>query len=215
MLRARKLALGFAAAAILVADGADADRAGDFDYYVLALSWSASWCELRGDETRAPQCRSDRSSAFVLHGFWPQYEEGWPEYCTTSVRDPSRGDTAAMADIMGSAGAAWHQWKKHGRCSGLPSAAYFQKARQALARVVMPPVLTGLDRRVAVPPSVIEEAFLETNPDLVADGVTVTCDDGLIGEVRLCLTRDLEFRACAPDTRRDCRASSAIMPAVR
>ncbi len=27
----------------------DGEKAGDFDYYVLALSWSPTWCALEGD----------------------------------------------------------------------------------------------------------------------------------------------------------------------
>ncbi|MEL7001081.1 MAG: hypothetical protein AAFP68_22840, partial [Pseudomonadota bacterium] len=32
---------------------ADGEKAGDFDYYVMALSWNASWCEREGDERGA------------------------------------------------------------------------------------------------------------------------------------------------------------------
>ena len=49
-------------------------RAGDFDYYVLALSWSPTHCIEVGDERRDPQCdrgRNGRPYAFVLHGLWP------------------------------------------------------------------------------------------------------------------------------------------------
>jgi ribonuclease T2 len=33
--------------------------AGDFDYYVLALSWSPNWCALEGDSRNSPQCDDD------------------------------------------------------------------------------------------------------------------------------------------------------------
>ena len=74
-------------------------RAGEFDYYVLSLSWSPTWCALEGDGRDAPECREEAALGWVLHGLWPQYEEGWPSYCRTSHRDPSRSETAAMADI--------------------------------------------------------------------------------------------------------------------
>ena len=70
---------------------AEGERAGDFDYYVLALSWSPNWCALEGDARDAEQC--DEDFGWVVHGFWPQYEAGWPSYCPTSMRAPSRGAT--------------------------------------------------------------------------------------------------------------------------
>jgi ribonuclease T2 len=106
---------------------ADGERAGEFDYYVMALSWSANWCALEGDSRNDPQCDAGRGLTFTLHGLWPQYEEGWPAFCRTGHSDPSRSQTAAMADIMGGAGLAFYQWKKHGRCSGLPADAYFRR----------------------------------------------------------------------------------------
>lgn len=193
---------------------ADGERAGDFDYYVMALSWTPSWCALEGDDRGSPQCDADRGFGFTLHGLWPQNEVGWPSNCRTVARDPSRMATDAMADIMGTGGLAWYQWKKHGRCSGLSSAEYFALAREAYGAVVRPEILRNLPREMSLPASVIESAFLEANEGLVADGVTVTCKAGRIQEVRICLTKDLEPRECGVDVVRDCRGS-ALMGAMR
>ena len=35
---------------------AEGELAGDFDYYVLALSWSPTWCALEGEARNSPQC---------------------------------------------------------------------------------------------------------------------------------------------------------------
>lgn len=191
----------------------EGERAGDFDYYVLALSWSPTWCALEGRAEGSPQC--DRPLGWVLHGLWPQYEDGWPSWCRTADRDPSRADTAAMADIMGTSGLAWYQWQKHGRCAGLPAADYFATARRAFGAVTMPEVLQQLDRPVRVPASVIEEAFLEVNPGWSADMLTITCRDGRIQEARLCLTRDLEPRRCGADVIRDCSLRDAVLDPIR
>jgi ribonuclease T2 len=181
----------------------------------MALSWSSAWCRLTGDARDDPQCDPGGGRTFVLHGLWPQYEDGWPSFCRTGARDPTRAETAAMAEVMGGAGAAFYQWKKHGRCAGLPPAEYFAVARAALDSVTVPPLFAGVDRPLRLPARVIEEAFLEANPQLDPDMVTVTCRDGLIQEVRVCLTQDLDPRACGADVRRDCRLEDAVLEPVR
>lgn len=194
---------------------AEGERAGDFDYYVLSLSWSAAWCALEGDARDDPQCDDGRGLTFVLHGLWPQYEEGWPSFCRTPERDPTRAETAEMADIMGGSGLAFYQWKKHGRCSGLTAPDYFGTARRAFEGVAIPPVFGGVSRRLTLPASVIEEAFLEANPRLTRDQITITCKDGMIQEARICLTPDLVPRRCGADVIRDCRLQDAVLEPVR
>jgi ribonuclease T2 len=194
---------------------AEGEPAGNFDYYVLSLSWSAAWCALEGDARDDPQCDDGRGLTFILHGLWPQHEDGWPSYCRTAERDPSRAQTAAMADIMGGAGLAFHQWKKHGRCSGLSADSYFQTARQAFDSIAIPDLFARVDRPLTLPASVVEAAFLEANPGLKQDQITITCREGLIQEARICLTRDLAPRRCGPDVVRDCRMTDAVLEPVR
>lgn len=191
---------------------AEGERAGDFDYYVMALSWSANWCALEGDDRDDPQCDTGRGIDFVLHGLWPQYEDGWPSFCRTVQGDPSRGMTGAQADLFGGAGAAFYQWKKHGRCSGLSAADYYATARDAFARVAVPDVFRDLPRRVDLPASVVEDAFLDANPDLPPEAAVVTCRQGMVQEVRICLTKDLEFRPCGNDVGRICRGTVGMEP---
>ncbi|SIS87346.1 ribonuclease T2 family protein [Phaeovulum vinaykumarii] len=212
-----RAAAGLAALVLAVSAAlAEGERAGDFDHYVLALSWSPSWCATTGATRGDPQCAPGRAARFVLHGLWPQYGDGgWPSFCHSPAPDPSRAQTAAMADIMGNPGAAWYQWKKHGRCAGLAAADYFSLARRALAGVTIPPVLQEIDHDVRLPASVIEAAFLEVNPAFRPDMVTITCKGERIAEVRLCLTRDLAPRPCAGPAARDCRAQSALLAAPR
>lgn len=211
----RRMLFALAVLCLTAPARAEGERAGDFDYYVMALSWSAAWCALEGDARDDPQCADGRGLTFVLHGLWPQHEDGWPSFCRTGERDPTRAQTAAMADIMGGAGLAFYQWKKHGRCSGLSPEAYFRTARQAFERVTIPELFRRVDRPLTLPASVIEEAFLEANPGLARDQITITCKDGLIQEARLCLTRDLQPRRCGPDVIRDCRLQDAVLEPVR
>ncbi|MEM9852259.1 MAG: ribonuclease T2 [Pseudomonadota bacterium] len=191
----------------------DRDQAGVFDYYVMALSWSPNWCLREGDARGAAQCATD--AGWVLHGLWPQYERGWPDYCRTSQPAPSRAMTRDMADVFGSAGLAWHQWRKHGTCTGLSARNYYRLSRVAYERVARPPLLRQLKREVSMPARLIEEAFLAVNPGLVPDGVTVTCRSGRIAEARICLTRDLEPRRCGADVIRDCSLEDALFAPIR
>ncbi|ETD83278.1 ribonuclease T2 family protein [Rhodobacter capsulatus] len=194
---------------------AGGERAGRFDYYLLALSWSPGWCATEGRDRAARQCDPGSGADFVLHGLWPQFEAGWPRDCRSSLRDPSRAETAAMADVMGSDGAAWHQWKKHGRCSGLSAAEYFATARQAYASVAIPVAFQQLAQDVRLPAAAVEQAFLTANPRLSPEMVTVTCTGERIDDVRICLTKDLEPRPCGADVRRECRKQDALMERVR
>lgn len=191
------------------------DKPGVFDYYVLALSWSPTWCALEGDARRAPQCRASKDYGWVLHGLWPQYERGYPEHCQTTARAPSRRQTAEMADIMGSSGLAWYQWKKHGSCSGLSSADYYALARKAFESIQRPQILRRLDRPVTLKATVIETAFLEANRQLSRDMITITCRQGRIQEARICLSKSLEPRRCGSDVRRDCTLPNALLDPVR
>lgn len=211
----RLFLLAIAAFCWALAARAEGERAGDFDYYVLSLSWSAAWCALEGDSRDDPQCDAGRGLTFVLHGLWPQNESGWPSFCRTGERDPTRAETAAMADIMGGSGLAFYQWKKHGRCSGLSAPDYYRTAREAFGRVKVPKVFRDVSRPLTLPASVIEDAFLEANPGLDRDQITITCAEGLIQEVRLCLTPDLGFRRCGTDAIRDCRLKDAVLEPVR
>ena len=191
------------------------DRAGEFDYYVLSLSWSPNWCAREGDARGSPQCDAEADFGWVLHGLWPQYERGWPDFCNTSFRAPSRSQTGAMADIMGTGGLAWHQWKKHGTCTDLSAPDYYALSRSAYATIIRPPIFRKLDRTVKLPARVVEEAFLKENPTLTAGSLTITCRQGYIQEARICLSRDLAPVPCGRDVIKDCTLNDALFTPLR
>ncbi|MEO0750123.1 MAG: ribonuclease T, partial [Pseudomonadota bacterium] len=45
---------------------ADGEKAGEFDYYVLALSWSPTWCALEGEARGAEQCSRAADFGWIL-----------------------------------------------------------------------------------------------------------------------------------------------------
>ena len=194
---------------------AEGETSGEFDYYVLALSWSPTWCALEGKARNSPQCDESKDHGWVLHGLWPQFHRGWPSYCNTVNAPPSRGMTNDMVDIMGSSGSAWHQWKKHGVCSGLTASAYYELARQAYDSIERPGVLRKLERPVTLPASLIEQAFIKDNPQLTPDMVTVTCKFGRIQEARICLSKSLDPVPCGRDVIRDCTLNDALFDPIQ
>ncbi len=194
---------------------AEGEKAGAFDYYVLALSWTPTWCATTGDTRSAPECSPAADRGWSLHGLWPQYHRGWPSYCKSAKRPPSRAMSGGMADIMGSAGLAWHQWKKHGRCTDLSGSDYYALAREAYESVNRPAVFAKLTRSVTLPAQVVEAAFLKANPALEPDMVAITCKEGRIQEARICLSRSLDPVPCGQDVLRDCRLKDARLDPVR
>jgi len=196
---------------------AQSNRAGVFDHYLLALTWMPSFCEIEGARRDDPRCAAGARAGWMLHGLWPQHQGGgWPEYCQTTAPAPSRAQTAAMAWLFGTSGAAWHQWNKHGRCTGLDARGYYALSAEAMERLTLPDVFAALDRDLRLNPDVIEAAFIEANPDYTPDMMLVTCRERMVYELRLCMTRDLEPRRCDRALlSRACALPVAELPALR
>ena len=186
-----------------------------FDFYVLSLSWSPSYCEAEGQEANRQQCAAARPYAFVVHGLWPQFERGFPERCATGEPDVSNATLRTLYDIMPSAGLIRHQWRKHGSCAGLDQDDYFAVLRAARETVAIPPEFRRLEGYRTLDPDDAEAAFLKANRSLPRDAVAVTCDKRYLREVRICMTKGLEFRSCPEVDRRDCRLAKVVMPPVR
>ena len=193
---------------------------GDFDYYVLSLSWSPSFCEEaqeRGGSGRSQQVQcGGRPFSFVVHGLWPQYEHGYPEYCDRSAEWLDRNIMTSMLDLMPAPGLIFNEWKKHGTCSGLGARAYFDTIRKARAAVKIPPEFLELSEAKTVAPADIESAFIKANPGLSNAAIAVTCNRTRLSEVRICMNKDdLKFRDCDEIDRRACRRDEVVMPPIR
>ncbi len=187
---------------------------GKFDFYVLALSWSPSFCEARGERAPQMQC-GERPYAFVVHGLWPQYERGFPEYCQQPAPRLERNIVSQMLDLMPAPRLIFNEWDKHGTCSGLSARAYFENIRKARALIKIPADYTDVRAPLTVTPSEVEEAFVKANPGLTQEAMAVTCNSQRLSEVRICLTRELRFRDCPEVDRRACRRDKLVMPPVR
>src|SRR5260221_13186418 len=118
------------------------NEAGKFDYYLLALSWSPSFCEGAGERKNesksAQQQCGERPYSFVVHGLWPQYEKGFPEYCEQPPPKLDRALVSSMLDLMPSPRLIFNEWRRHGTCAGFAARRYFEELRNARAVVKIP-----------------------------------------------------------------------------
>lgn len=164
----------------------------DFDFYVLSLSWSPTFCMDNSSDSQ--QCGTNRT--FIVHGLWPQYEHGYPRECQSEIKSPSKDAMKQVSNIMPSERLIKLQWNRHGTCSGLKPNDYFAAIKTAYDRVTIPK-LAGpkLDGKIQDAGDV-ENAFINANKGLGSNMIAVTTKDGLLDEVRICLTQQMQFRAC-------------------
>lgn len=130
-----------------------APQKADFDYYVLALSLAPAFCEDSIGNRRVPhQCRDFDLADFqrqplTLHGLWPNKLKGrHPFYCNgerdrggmcdqTRVQLPQSLAGRLLAVMPGTADCLdRHEWAKHGSCSGLGMAQYFDESVRLVER---------------------------------------------------------------------------------
>jgi ribonuclease T2 len=190
------------------------DAPGRFDYYLMALSWSPSFCETHADETE--QCGS-KGFGFVLHGLWPQNRDGsWPQHCASSG-EPDAATVDRTLAFMPSRHLIEHEWQTHGTCTGLDAHSYFDLADQAFARIKVPPVLIAPRSPPQLSAADVVQAFIQANPGLGENMLSVDCHDGSeLTELRVCLSKqDLSPQACGGRLRNTCRYGVLKIPAVR
>lgn len=210
-MRRRILALLFALA-VAPAHAQQPSRPGQFDYYLLALSWSPQYCADRGDEAAARgQCNGQRLYGFVVHGLWPQDEGGGYPMACRPPSPVSRRVAARVLPIMPSERLIQHEWATHGTCSGLSMDDFFDSLDRAFRKVQIPQALD--QPRITVTASVqrIKQLFAEANPGLSADMITVLCSsrDRAVSEIHVCFSKALAFRPCGADQVDTCKGGEA------
>ncbi len=188
--------------------------AESYDYWLLALSWSPSYCLAHPDDRE--QC-GQRGYGLVLHGLWPQYEAGGGPLNCAIRAEPNAATVRHALAFMPSRRLIEHQWRRHGSCSGLSPAAYFELADRAHASLRVPPKLEAPARELRLRAGELRAAFMRSNPGLADDMFSLQCRRGVLQEVRVCLARDgLAPRRCGRQVRDRCPAASPLrLPAAR
>lgn len=171
---------------------------GVFDFYLLTLSWSPEFCVTH---RQAAECAAH--PGFVLHGLWPQNNDGsYPEHCSDAA---GPNDPQAYRDILPDVHLLEHEWQTHGTCSGMGPDAYFGAARQAERRVVVPRDLQRVSSELQLTPQQILGDFAQANPGLAQGSFALSCGNNRLTAVEVCLTKDLKATSC--NGVRSCRAN--------
>ncbi len=154
--------------------------ASGFDFYLLNLSWSPEFCHSHPD---AAEC--GRRSTFVLHGLWPQNNDGsYPKQCGNA---PGPSDPGQFSDIYPEPGLLEHEWKTHGVCTGLSANDFFGAARTAYRSVKIPAQLANLSAQTAMPPEQIAALFSESNPGISRESLAISCGNNYLTAVYVCM----------------------------
>lgn len=193
---------------------------GDFDYYILALSWQPAFCETKQYK---PECASQNNGRFdatnfVLHGLWPNQNDDPSHtfaYCGQSndiINTDKASDWCELPDLPLSTAVEsdlnifmpgaescldHHEWYKHGTCAGMSADAYFALSNGLVASFAQ----TAFNQYVAsqIGSEVSRNDLLNRFEDEFGAGsddyLSLRCDEvngtSLLSEIRLALKQDL------------------------
>jgi len=219
--RGHRLALLIALSCSLIAasshkrrEGGSAAAPGDFDYYLLSLSWAPDFCAQPNVPKNDRECGTGRHVGFVVHGLWPQVDAGRsPQECAPA-RPVAQDIVNRMLAYIPAEGLIQHEWKNHGTCSGLSTAQYFDQVRKAFDAVKIPVDYKELNRQIDVSPQEIESKFAAANPSFPRAAFRASCRSNELQEVRVCFTKGLQPQPCT-DSAGECRARTIAMRQVR
>jgi ribonuclease T2 len=173
-----------------------------FDFYVMSLSWSPEFCQ---SHPREQQCT--RQYGVVLHGVWPQYQSGYPQSCS---RESMPGKLVhEFAGLYPNDGLAFHEWKRHGTCSGLSPQDYLQFSQQVKQNFIEPNELKSLTKPLRVTSEQLSQKIIAANPKLNNQSLSYTCTGRgrFLQEIHVCLDKTGNALACSDEIQRKSRRS--------
>jgi ribonuclease T2 len=157
---------------------------GNFDFYLLTLSWTPEFC---AENPSNSECASPES-AVMVHGLWPEWKNGkWPQFCShaTGPANPSQYADLIPGEIIS------HEWQKHGTCSGLPANGYFDLIRRIRASIQLPHDLQSPTAAETTSPAALKAELAASNPSLAAGDVVIVCTaKAFLSEIEICLDKN-------------------------
>lgn len=185
---------------------------GQFDYYVLALSWGPNYCAGHPND-HSNECRIGQQANFVLHGLWPQANAGSSPVGCAPAQPVAKAIVRHMLEYYASRGLIQHEWQQHGGCSGISAGDYFSQVEKAFNAVKIPDLYRSLDQGQFFSVRDIERDFAQAN-NAPPEAFRVSCHAGELVNLEACLTKDLQYQACTANVR-ECRSSQVLMRQVQ
>jgi ribonuclease T2 len=181
---------------------------GQFDFYLLTLSWSPEYCH---GQPNAPECGAHHG--FMVHGLWPQFNNGtWPANCQTNQPGPT--DTSPVANIMPQE-IIPHEWEKHGTCSGLSGNDYFALIRKVFDSIKIPDRFVSPAQSFTLGPAGLKAAFQQNNPTLAPQDMSMELSGKYLSAVEICLTKSDTPVPMACSNVKPARRGTFIVPPVQ
>ena len=183
-----------------------ADTFGAFDYFVLSLSWAPDYCAANGSND-PQECGLGKKLGFVLHGLWPQYNQGYPSSCGSEALPAAV--KAKFPGLYPNDSLAEHEWAKHGTCSGLPPERYLAYTRQIKDSVAIPPALRAPQSPVRTTSADLKDQFIQVNSGFSPTDLAVNCSSSgrYLSEVYVCFDKGGQPAACGADVQKSAAKS--------
>jgi ribonuclease T2 len=177
---------------------ADLAPTASFDYFVLALSWSPDYCATTGSGD-GQECAIGRKLGFVLHGLWPQNNQGYPSNCAS---DPLTASVKAQFPALyPNDSLADHEWLTHGTCTGLDPTGYLTLAQHLRQSVSVPGSYQSPAAAFSATVGGLKQDFTQANPGFTPADFEVMCSGSgrYLKELNVCFSREGQPTACGTD----------------
>jgi ribonuclease T2 len=200
------------------ADDQASAPAGDFDFYVLSLSWSPDYCATSGGGD-PQQCSIGKKLGFVLHGLWPQYDKGYPSDCSTQKLP--QAVEAEFPGLYPSQKLYDHEWEKHGTCSGLTPEQYLALSKRIKESVAIPAPYRAPEKPLRVTTAQLRSDFVAANPGMDESSLAVYCSGSgrFLQEIYICFSKAGQPAPCSAEVRnqaaRSCRNPDLLVRNVK
>lgn len=174
------------------------DQLSEFDYFVLALSWSPDYCATNGNSD-PQQCSIGKKLGFVLHGLWPQYEKGYPSDCSTEKMPGSV--KVQFTGLYPNDSLFDHEWEKHGTCTGLSPVEYLQAGKTLKGSVNIPGEFRSPEKPFRTSMDQLKALFAQANPGFNEASIEVSCSSSgrYLKEIYVCFSREGAATPCSAE----------------
>jgi ribonuclease T2 len=171
---------------------------GNFDFFVLALSWSPDYCASNSSND-PQQCSIGKKLGFVLHGLWPQNKHGYPSNCSNEMMPLDV--KAEFPSLYPNLNLYDHEWEKHGTCSGLSPQQFLSLSKRLKESVVIPSAFKTLESPIRTTTNKLIKEFTNVNPSYSVASIAVICSGSgrYLKEVYVCFSKEGQPITCSSE----------------